>query len=292
MIPDVGKKNIAVFKQLQRDEATAVLIYGKLSTFVKNRYNAEVLERIAREEQSHYATLREFTHIDLAPRRFYAGFIILTARILGITFALKMLEQIEKTIQSSFKDAIDRYPALRSILEDEERHEQELLAMLEEGFLDYVGSMVLGLNDALIELTGALAGLTFAFRDTRLIALSGLVTGIAASLSMASSEFLAHRAEGKSEKARKAALYTGITYIVTVILLVLPYLLMTSYILALILTLTTAIIIILIFNFYVSVARNLSFRKHFCEMAGLSLGVAGLSFGIGILVRKALGVDI
>jgi len=150
----------------------------------------------------------------------------------------------------------------------------------------------LGLNDALVELTGALAGLTFAFRDTRLIALSGLITGIAASLSMASSEYLAHRANDQGGRAAKAAVYTGIAYIVTVALLVLPYLVMQSYVGALVLTMTVAILIILVFNFYVSVAKDLSFRKHFLEMAGLSLGVAALSFGIGILVREVLGVEI
>ena len=48
---------------------------------------------------------------------------------------------------------------------------------------DYSSSVVLGISDALIELTGILAGLTFALQDMELIALSGLVTGVAASVS-------------------------------------------------------------------------------------------------------------
>ena len=163
-------------------------------------------------------------------------------------------------------------PDLKATLEEEEKHEQELLGMIEEERLDYVGSMVLGLNDALVELTGALAGLTFAFRNTQLIALSGLITGIAASLSMASSEYLSHRADQQGSRAVKAALYTGIAYIITVTLLVLPYLLLQSYVWALAATMGMAILIILVFNFYVSVAKDVSFKKHFLEMAGLSLG--------------------
>jgi VIT1/CCC1 family predicted Fe2+/Mn2+ transporter len=46
-----------------------------------------------------------------------------------------------------------------------------------------------------VELTGALSGLTLAFRNTRLIAMAGLITGIAASLSMAGSEYLATKSE-------------------------------------------------------------------------------------------------
>ena len=68
--------------------------------------------------------------------------------------------------------------------------------------------------------------------------------------------------------------------------------LLESYVTALVLTMVTAILIILVFNFYVSVSKDVSFRKHFLEMAGLSLGVAALSFGIGILVREVPGVEI
>jgi len=73
--------------------------------------------------------------------------------------------------------------------------------------------MVLGLNDALVELTGTLAGLTFALKNTRLIALSGLITGIAATLSMAASEYLSARTEQESSRALKSSLYTGGAYV-------------------------------------------------------------------------------
>lgn len=76
------------------------------------------------------------------------------------------------------------------IQEDELKHEQKLLGMLDETVLRYLGSIVLGLNDALVELTGVLAGLTFGFQDSKMVAFSGLITGIAAAMSMAGSEYL------------------------------------------------------------------------------------------------------
>ena len=105
----------------------------------------------------------------------------------------------------------------------EEEHEKALISILDEDRLKYIGSMVLGLNDALVELTGSLAGFTFAMQNTKLIALSGLIIGISATFSMASSEFLSARSEGRKD-AFKSCLYTGIAYIITVILLILPYL--------------------------------------------------------------------
>lgn len=165
--------------------------------------------------------------------------------------------------------------------------------MLDEDRLQYVGSMVLGLNDALVELTGTLAGLSFALQNNRIVALSGLITGISATLSMASSEYLSARSEGNAD-AVKSALYTGIMYIFAVVFLVLPYLLYPAdqYLGALFTMLLIVIAIIFAFTYYISVAKDLPFRKRFLEMAAISLSVAVLSFAVGFAIKHFLGIDI
>jgi VIT1/CCC1 family predicted Fe2+/Mn2+ transporter len=183
-------------------------------------------------------------------------------------------------------------PDIGAIARDEKKHEEALLAMLDEERLRYTGSIVLGLNDALVELTGALAGLTFALQNTRLIAMTGAITGIAAALSMAASEYLSTRAEGGEREPTRAAFYTGLAYIFTVLSLIFPYLVFKNYILCLASTLVVAVLIIAFFNYYISVARDLPFRRRFLEMAGLSLAVAAVSFGIGILMRTVFGVEV
>ena len=165
--------------------------------------------------------------------------------------------------------------------------------MLDEERLRYVGSMVLGLNDALVELTGSLAGFTFALQNTRLIALSGLIIGISATFSMASSEFLAARSEGRSD-ALKSCTYTGIAYLITVVLLIAPYLLLGSsqYIAALVCMLAIVVLIIAGFTYYTSVAQNQPFKSRFLEMALISIGVAVVSFVVGELAKNLLGVEV
>jgi len=150
---------------------------------------------------------------------------------------------------------------------------------------------VLGLNDALVELTGTLAGVSFAFQKASLIALSGLVMGVAAALSMAASAYLSKRADG-AKNAGKSSLYTGVAYIITVVVLVLPFFLFTDYVAGIALTLVFAVLAIMLFTFYVSVAKGYDFKRRFAEMAGISLGVAGLSFLVGVLVKWALGVSV
>jgi VIT1/CCC1 family predicted Fe2+/Mn2+ transporter len=90
----------------------------------------------------------------------------------------------------------------------------------------------------------------------------------------------------------KAAFYTGATYVMTVGLLILPYLVLPKFYVSLACTVLTAVLIIALFNFYISVAKDVPFKKRFAEMASLSLGVAGLSFLIGLMLRVFLGVEV
>jgi VIT1/CCC1 family predicted Fe2+/Mn2+ transporter len=177
------------------------------------------------------------------------------------------------------------------IVKDENDHENALIALLDEERLRYMGSVVLGLNDALVELTGALAGLTFALQNTRLVAVTGLITGIAAALSMGASEYLSTKTEGENKCPVKASIYTGLTYVATVFLLILPYLLLDHLYLCLGCTLLAAVAIIAFFNYYIAVAQDLSFKMRFLEMTGLSFGVAGISFLVGLALRSFIGVD-
>ena len=202
------------------------------------------------------------------------------------------MEMGEEKAQANYSTLIDLIPESKLILEEEEKHEDELLAMLDEESLKYAGSVVLGLNDALVELTGALAGLTFAFKDTKTIALAGLITGISASFSMAASEYLSAKSEEGEKSPGKSAIYTGIAYILTVAILILPYLVAKNYLVSLAWTIGNAILVIAVFNFYISVAKGLDFKKRFFEMSSISLGVALFSFIIGNLVNKFFGINV
>ena len=122
--------------------------------------------------------------------------------------------------------------------------------------------------------------------------MTGLITGIAASLSMGASEYLSTKTEGGGRSPVKAALYTGTAYIFTVAVLIVPYLVLSNFYAALACTLAAAVAIIALFNYYVSVAQDQPFLRRFGEMAILSLAVAALSFFIGFLLRAFLGVDV
>ena len=282
---------MSTFVAMQRGEITEYHIYNKIAASHNDPHNREVLTRIANDELGHYRILKRYTRRDVAPDNPRILFYCLVARFLGTTFAVKLMEGREKRAQTHDTTLVDKIPEMQSILADEEIHERELIALINEERLNYVGSIVLGLNDALVEFVGMLAGLTFALQNSQIIAVAGLITGVAASLSMGSSEYLSQKSENSSTDPKKAALYTSIAYIVTVILLILPFLVLPSPYYALLLTLIVAVVIIVLFTFYISVARDLPFRRRFAEMLVISFGIAAISFVIGIFIRTALNVN-
>jgi VIT1/CCC1 family predicted Fe2+/Mn2+ transporter len=276
----------------QRTELTEHHIYRRLAKVIRPVENQQVLEQIARDELRHYQDWKRYTGQETEPDRLKMWFYYWVSHILGFTFGVKLMERGEEAAQQNYEQITDVIPEAATFKHEEDIHEQKLLAKLDEEHLRYAGSVVLGLNDALVELTGALAGLTLALQNTRLIALTGLITGIAASLSMAASEYLATRSEKTEKHPLRAAVYTGIAYIFTVVFLILPYVLLENYYICLAVALSTAVLIIALFNYYISVAKDESFRERFIEMAGVSLGVAGLSFVIGYLIRILLGIEV
>jgi vacuolar iron transporter family protein len=276
----------------QRAEITEHHIYARLAKRVNSPENVQIMEKIAQDELRHYNEWKRYSQQEVQPDWFKVWWYYLISRVFGYTFGIKLMEQGEQEAQHNYAKIAATIPDAKRLQHEEDVHEEQLIGMLSEERLQYAGSVVLGLNDALVELTGALAGLTLALQNVKLIALSGLITGIAAAMSMAASEYLSTRSEDTDKHPVRAAIYTGIAYIGTVFLLILPYLLFENYYLDLAWALTTAVIIIAVFNYYISVAKGEPFRERFLEMAGLSLGVALFSFVVGYFIRIWLGIEI
>jgi len=286
------QKITATLLRLQQGEITEYHIYKKIAAIQKVTHNRDVLDRIAQQEIEHYEIWKRYTHRDIAPNILRIWFYYLAARVLGMTFAIKLMEGVEKRAQGYDQALISHIPETREMLINEENHERELIALIDEERLKYVGSVVLGLNDALVEFCGTLAGLTFAIQNTQIIAIAGLIMGVAASLSMGASEYLSQRSDGGTTDPVKASVYTGIAYIATVALLILPFLVLASPYIALVFTLLGAVVVIFLFTFYISVAKDLPFWKRFGEMLLISLGIAAISFVIGVLIRTVLNINV
>jgi vacuolar iron transporter family protein len=276
----------------QRNEISENIIYSRLAGFLKDKEKAAILRGIASDELAHYKFWKTLSGQEVNPDKFKVDFFVFISRVFGLTFGLKLLEKGEDLAQDAYEKIKAVAPEVEKIIKDEGRHENELIDLIDEERLKYASSVVLGLNDALVELTGALVGFTLALQNTRLVGIVGLITGIAASMSMAASGYLSAKQEDTGKDPIKASIVTGSAYVITVILLITPYLFFKNIFVCLGMVLAVAISIIFVFTYYISVAKELDFKKRFLEMAGISLGVASINFAIGLLVRKVFGISV
>lgn len=288
----LDSKTLEKIINAQKSEITEHFVYISLSKIVKGDDNKKVLRHIAKDEFKHYMFWKGITKKSPKPSKWNIFKYIFLARLFGLTFAVKLMEKGEGRAQLNYTELSKIIPEATKIIDDEHKHEQELINLIDEEKLKYTGSVVLGLNDALVELTGVLAGFTLALQQSKLIAMVGIITGISASFSMAASEYLSTKSEDNGKNPKKASLYTGTAYLLTVFILVFPYLLFSNVYYSLGLTIFLAIVVIFIFNLYISVAKGLSFRKRFLEMFVISLGVATLSFFLGYIIRGLFDINI
>ena len=289
----ISNELMKLVKKAQIDEEQGSILYEFMAKREKNEENKKILIQMSKDERKHAEVWKNITKKDLKPNILsILKFKFLTI-VMGITFVIKTMQKKENLAQNEYEKMMEELPEAAKMLEDERRHEKELYNMVDEERLNYIGAMVLGLNDALVELTGSIAGVTFALANTRLVALTGIITGISATLSMTASNYLAERADN-NPKALKSSIYTGVAYLITVALLVLPYLVLPAqmYTLAFAIMIVTVILIIAFFNYYISVAKEEPFLKNFATMAMISLSVAVISYIIGILAKKLLGIDV
>lgn len=277
----------------QRNEITEHHVYAAFAGKAQGE-NREILHRISSDELAHYESFKTFTGCDVEPDRLKIAFYRLCARVFGFTFGIKLMERGEKQAEEAYQHFRDSLPAIVRIIEDEYRHEHALIDMLEEENLGYLGSMVLALNNSIQEFSGIAAGLTFAMgTNSRAIGATILISGLAATLAMAASEYLSQKAEsdrsGHGRSPLKAVLFAGGIYLFIVLMIVFPYLVIHDCRTALAVALCCVGIILAVFTFFMSVVKGLRYRTVLFEALGVALAVVAVSFLIGKAAHGVLG---
>lgn len=280
-----------------RNEYRDWIVYRELERIEQDPGFKKILAALIEQEAEDLAFWRTLsTQKEFHVSPLYLAAIRLMRRMFGLAFTAKLLENRERAAVRDYTDFLPHADAatrarVEKIIEHEKAHEKTLINKIHEEKMDFMGNIVLGLNDGLIELTGALVGFASALGDHLLVALTGAITGISASLSMAASAYLqAQYEDGKD--AKKAALYTGIAYITVVIILIAPFLLLADLIAAIAVMGVAIFAIIGAVTFYGSVVFDRSWGREFSQMALMSIGVASIAFAIGTLFRDLLGVSI
>lgn len=279
-----------------QDEYRDFLVYTQLSTKVKGDFS-ELLSELAAMEKRHMEFWAKYAgQPETKPSRLGIMLISFFRVVFGMTFVTRYLDRHEAKVIEKYKSVAGLIPAedknaFDAIIADEELHERELGHKVESSSVQYISFVVLGLADALVEITGIHAGSLGIYDSTRIAGLAGVIAGAAASLAMSSAAF-AQAKQGFQGSASRSAVYTGVSYFVTAIILATPYFLTKSMIAAISVSLTLAVIILGLTTFYSSVISNKRFLREFGDIAVFMFGVTVILFVAGYVIRVATGISI
>jgi VIT1/CCC1 family predicted Fe2+/Mn2+ transporter len=289
---NVDENVLIQLRHAQREEITQYHIYERLSKAARSSRNRKVLEQIADDEKRHSNICIEYTCQDVSPNKFKVLAYYLASRIFGLVFTLKLIERYEVHQNVVLEQLYQTFPGTLPIVQDEIRHEKQLLDIIDDERLSYSPDIVRGMNVAIVETIGALAGLTFAFQDRQVVIKTIIIIGIIMSLSVMSTEYLATKSDKSAESPIKSLIYAGLANIVTIVVLLLPYILFQNIYIALLVSIIVAMFVIYSFSFYISIVKGISITKRFLEMAVISLGITALAFGVGLLARLILHIEV
>ncbi len=275
--------------EYQKNEITEHILYGALAERFRGK-NSEILKKIADDELKHYNFFKKITGRDIKPSHAKIYFYRLISLIFGITFTMKMMSNGEEQAEHNYEEVEENVPGIRKIINEEVKHEQALIGQIEEGIIKHMGSMVLAINNSIQEITGIVVGLTFALSDSLLVGKTALISGMAATLAMVASEYLSQKAEaGESGEPVKAAIYTGVVYIFVVGAIVSPYFIFEHHYTSLAAALSSVVIIVTAFTFFMSVVKGLRYRKALFEVTSITAAVVALSLGLGMIIKHVFG---
>ena len=161
--------------------------------------------------------------------------------------------------------------------------------MVRKDKFNSAGAIVLGMHDALVSLTGLIAGLAVAMADRYVIILTAVIASVTASLSMGASNYLAVRTDG-GRRAFISALYTGVAYMATCAVLIVPFFVFENRAVEIVLMFAIAVAEIFGFNYYLGRVNHRPYMRKFLEMLGVCAGVSVIAFLIGLGANKYLGI--
>jgi VIT1/CCC1 family predicted Fe2+/Mn2+ transporter len=259
---------------------------------------AVVFDELSETEYQHYQFWRKFSPsaVESKVGRLRLGEVVLIEAVLGAAFAIKFLQRHEKSTLEKYRSVENLIPeedtrTFRKILKDEAEHEKMLAEQVPSTVLRYMSFIVLGLADAIVEISGIHAGSLGVYNSTELTGLAGIVAGAAASISMASAAF-AQAKQGFQGSAKISAMATGLSYFANAVLLAAPYFLISKPALAMGASLTAALGVLVFTSYYNSIISGADFRRDLAELAGTMFGASVALLLLGEAIRMYFGIAI
>jgi vacuolar iron transporter family protein len=293
----VGSEMESLAAESAQDEYADRALYLALSRRERNPNFKRALENIANGEQTHFEFWKSYApNVKVSSKRLRTYFIVLIRLVLGLTFTLKFMERHEGKLHERYRRIAEAIPAgdkarFQAMMESEEHQEDLLIGEIHENRVKYMSFIVLGLADAVVEISGIHAGSLGIYGRTELAGLAGIIAGMAASIAMGTAAY-AQAKQGFQGSAKWSAIYTGVSYMITAVFLALPYFLSKNMAGALAISLIIGVMLVAAMTYYDTVISARPFKRQFGEIAGIILAASLVLFVVGTLVGQYLGIRI
>jgi VIT1/CCC1 family predicted Fe2+/Mn2+ transporter len=309
-------------RQLVLDELLDLSLYQSLRNVARGELR-EILDQLIPIEQRHFEFWQDFFYLrvdalDLG-RRLKLAFLTAVCRFFGAPAIHLVLEAIEVYGVQKYLRVWSAYgsdgplgAAVRNILEDEFKHEDEVVTGAEERKLypARVRDIFLGLNDGLVEILGAVSGFYAAFGNPLAVLAAGLTVAVAGALSMAAGAWIAVSSESEvqtTEIARRrflgesvsttetaesplaSAIVVGASYLAGALVPVLPVLSGAMTVLPSVLTAGSLIILVSIMVAFLS---GMDIKRRVVTNLLIIAAAVGISFAIGLVTKVVRGASV
>jgi VIT1/CCC1 family predicted Fe2+/Mn2+ transporter len=312
------KERARTEREFLKDEIRDSEVYSSLFKEESNPEIKKLLQKLSNMEKKHAQIWRTILE-EQGERADEPKFVnlrtiamLMIRRIFGIALVVKFLEGSERSGLVAYKKALrsqflspKEKKYTREIIKDEEFHQEALAGQVDKykGDLRYTQSIVLGLNDGLVEILAVVAGIATVATSGFIVVIMGMIAGISGTLSMAGGVYLSSKSEklvendAEMKDKRKTlpireAYYTGICYFAGAILAVLPFILGLSGIGGVLLSIILVCAALVVASAVIAIISGTSIRRRSLEMVAISLGAAFATILFGIFAKTYFGFSV
>jgi vacuolar iron transporter family protein len=308
-------------RQLVLDELFDLSLYQSLRDVASGELR-DILDELIPIEEHHFAFWQDFFDLHVKAldlgRRLKLVLLVSICRLLGAPAIHLVLEAIEVYGVRKYVRVWSEYgdgplgAAVRTILDDEFKHEDEVVTAASERQInpERVRDIFLGLNDGLVEILGAVSGFFAAFGNSAAVLVAGLTVAVAGALSMAAGAWVAVSSESEvrtTEAARRrflgesvpaigtaetplaSATIVGAGYFAGALVPVLPVLGGATTLLPSLLTAGTLIIIV---SIVVAFLSGMNIKRRVITNLLIIAAAVGITFAIGVVTKLVWGVSV
>ncbi len=298
------------FSALYATERLHRLIYERLGASEKDRAMRSLLRRLAAIEL-HHAKLWH----SIAPsakeagigEHIHAALFAALRMLLGLTITVRLMERNELLLSSRLAKAYKQRNLTKkelrvlSKINASERSKESALrgrVLGRSRVLRNIRDITLGMNDGVVEVLAATAGLAVVLREPLLVVLGGLIVATAGTLSMSGGAYLSRDYERSVSGASSAstpaasAFYMGIAYIFGAMLPLLPFMAGMSGTAGIVASVISASAALSALSALISVVSGTRIGARMAKTLAISLGAAGATIAIGAFARLALHIYI